>query len=178
MYERKKHCYYIGWLPAEFCVLWGFFGVGGRWLLFFWSPVVRGFFSPVPSWPCVWIGEIRELFSICCLCGGSWFAQDSPSLHPLSQSSVNGILFHLRRALVWKIHYMYILFIGEGEIIPPTPVSWYLVIVWNNMKMTSMILLAYKKWKIKFLLQWITLNSITMMNNFVHGYLTCIHVIQ
>lgn len=51
------------------------------------------------------------------------------------------------------------------------PVLWYLVIIWNNMKMTSMILLAYKKWKIKFLLQWITLNSITMMNNFVDSYL-------
>lgn len=124
MYERKKHCYYICWLPADFCVLWGFFWGGeGWWLLFFWSPVIHGFFSPVPSWPCVWIWEIRELFSICSPCGGSSFAQDSPSLRPLSQSSISRIPFHLWRALVWKIHYMEILFIGEGEIIhhPPPP---------------------------------------------------------
>lgn len=136
MYERKKHCYYICWLPADFCVLRVFLG-GGRRLLFFWSPVIHGFFSPVPSWPCVWIWEIRELFSICSLCGGSSFAQDSPSLRPLSQSSISRIPFHLWRALVWKIRYMEILFIGEGEIIPPFPTApscdiwWLYETVWK-----------------------------------------------
>lgn len=134
MEERSTATTFVDFLLIfVFCGVFFFWWGQGRRLLFFWSPVIRGFFSLVPSWPCVWIWEMRELFSICSLCGGSWFAQDSPSLHPLSQSSINTILSRLWRALVWKIHYMDMLFIGEGEIIPTQSCDmwWLYETVWK-----------------------------------------------
>lgn len=144
MYQIEKHCYYIRWLPADFCVLVFFF----FWkLLFFWSPVRHGFQPQFPLDPVCEFEKLRNFSEFVSYVEGPGLPRIVPVCVSCPRVIINSVLSHSVKCpgLDSRLHGHPIYRWSGGNTSPLA--LWYVVILWNNMKMNSMILLVYRKIK-------------------------------